>query len=58
MNNVHYEGINFNEKDKFTNIFLNKNKIDDRLITVYIKYLVISWFSKDEIIFAYSSIPG
>jgi len=47
MNNVHYEGINFNEKDKFTNIFLNKNKIDDRLITVYRKYFAISWFSKD-----------
>ena len=58
MNNLNYERIEFNErKEKFTNLVLNKNIIDGRLMAVNKKYLGISYFNNGEIFLADSSKP-
>ena len=58
MNNLNYDCIEFNErKDKFTNLVLNKNIIDGRLIAVNKKYLAMSYFCNGEIVLADSSKP-
>ena len=56
MNNLNYHLIEFNErKDKFTNLVLNKNIYEGRLIAVNKKYLAMSCFFNGEINLADSS---
>ena len=58
MNNLNYDLIEFNEKkEKFTNLVINKNIIDGRLMAVNKKYLAISYFINGELILADSSKP-
>ena len=59
MNNLNYERIEFNEKkEKFTDLVLNKNIIDGRLIAVNKKFLGISCFNAGEIALVDSSKPN
>ena len=58
MNNLNYDCIELNEKkDKFTNLFLNKNIVDGRIFAVNNKHLAMSWLGNDEIVLAKSSKP-
>ena len=58
MNNLNYVRIEFNEKkEKFTNLVINKNITDGRLMAINKKYLGISYFTNGEIVLADSSKP-
>ena len=58
MKNLNYEGIDLNEKkDIFTNLFLNTNIVEGRLIAVNKKYLSMCWSASGEIVLADPSKP-